>query len=102
MAAIELTAHAVDRFVERVATTLNRDQARGMLERYLPQARPTGERMVDGTPVWAIDALGALVVVREDRGRLTCTTVLEPRGRGRKGWQWIGMAKAVLNTFRNG
>lgn len=95
-----ITKHAVERFVQRHAPYLTVGQAFWHLRRAARFAAHLKAKTVLGHHQWQIDDPSCVLVIKEDRGRMICVTVLpEPeevdpsvvearmlKRRGRRSW----------------
>lgn len=73
---IDVTDHAVLRYVQRHARGTPHDQARAEIERLAGGATPLRERTVRGQQMWRVSEPPMLLVVKPDGGRYVCVTVL--------------------------
>lgn len=73
---IDVTDHAVLRYVQRHARGTPHEQARAEIERLASGAMPLRERTVRGQQMWRVREPPMLLVVKPDAGRYVCVTVL--------------------------
>jgi hypothetical protein len=73
---IDVTDHAVERYVLRYAEGVSYPRARADLERLAGTAVPIKERSVNGQQLWRVDEPPMLLVVKPDAGKYVCVTVL--------------------------
>lgn len=77
-ARIDITDHAVLRYVERHAPGLSHVQARADIEHLAGGATPLKKRTLGGQQLWRVDVPPMLLVIKPDSGRYVCVTVLPP------------------------
>jgi hypothetical protein len=79
MSRFGFTEHAVDRFIERHAPDLSREEARRYLEQSVLKAVRLKEKTYNGETQWQIED-GIVLVTKVDNREIVCVTVLpEPR-----------------------
>lgn len=76
MPRIGFTEHAIDRFVERHAPELSREEARNFLAEAAQSAVKLRQKTYSGQFQWQVEDSGIILVTKRDAGEDVCVTVL--------------------------
>ena len=83
MPRIGFTEHAIDRFIQRHAPELSREEAKAFLEDAALSAVKLRQKTFDGQFQWQVQETGIVLVTKPDSGEHVCVTVLpRPEAKG--------------------